>query len=44
MNGRRDTSSLSELTFPAHIPVSPEAKDFLLRALNKNPYERMRID
>lgn len=29
--------------FPANIPVSEEAKDFVLRILKKNPGDRLKI-
>jgi|JI9StandDraft_2_1071091.scaffolds.fasta_scaffold486592_1 aurora kinase len=35
---------LSELKFPNNIPLSPEAKDFLIQMLDLNPKERLGID
>jgi len=37
MKGQRDTSTLSDLQFPPHLSISVKAKDFLLKALAKNP-------
>lgn len=44
MQGTRKMEDLSELIFPAHIPVSEEAKDFIRRALNKSSVRRMSLD
>lgn len=35
IQGHRRSHSLSELAFPSHTAVSNEAKDFLVRALQK---------
>lgn len=38
------TQITDELVFPSYVELSPDAKDFLKRALQKNPNDRMDLD
>lgn len=42
--GQRSPAALSALYFPHQYPVSEEAKDFMTRALDKNPQTRLTIE
>jgi serine/threonine protein kinase len=44
MKGQRKLEDLSELRFPSVIPASEEAKDFIRKALEKNPSKRLSLD
>lgn len=44
MQGQRKLENLSELRFSSVIPASEEAKDFIRRALEKNPSKRLSLD
>lgn len=44
MQGQRKLENLSELRFPALIQISEQAKNFIKRALDKDPSRRMSLD
>lgn len=43
MTGQRRLENLSDLYFPPRFSISDDAKDFITKALDKNPSKRMNL-